>query len=80
MKIIDARSGEVMTLGKTVSYGDGEKIKLVRIDEHLLSPRALVEITYRDPSCVGGGFITTQQWVPLAVQIGQFERVAFISS
>ena len=80
MKIIDARSGEVMTLGKTVSYGDGEKTKLVLVDEQLLSPRALVEMTYRDPSCANGGLVTVQRWVPLAVQIGQFERVAFIPS
>jgi hypothetical protein len=32
VKIIDARSGEVMTLGKAVTYGDGEKIRLVDVD------------------------------------------------
>ena len=43
MKIIDARSGEIMTAGKNVFYGDdgdGEKMKLDRShpDQHFRRP------------------------------------------
>lgn len=82
MKIIDARSGEIMTLGKVVTYGGGEKIRLVDIDEGLFSARALVEETYRDHG--NGKIVTARQWVPLAVRFTHpsflFQRVAFIPS
>jgi len=84
VKIVDARSGKVMTPGKTVSYGDGEKIKLVLVDEGLFSARALVETTHRDYGRPDSALVTAQQWVPLVVRFLHpaflFERVAFIPS
>lgn len=82
MKIVDARSGEVMTLGKIVSYGDGEKMRLVDVDEGLLSARAFIETTYRDHG--NGKIVTSRQWVPLTVRLTHpsflFQRVGFIPS
>jgi hypothetical protein len=46
--VIDCRSGAVMVPGKSVSYGDGERLKLVEVDGRLFGPRALIETTYRD--------------------------------
>lgn len=96
MKIIDARSGEVMTLGKVVSYGSGEQLRLIDLDEGLFSARALIEATYRDFSRMAerpgdqgmprerGSLVTSRQWVPLAVRFMhpsyKFQRVAFIPS
>ena len=89
MKIIDARSGEVMTLGKVVSYGGGEKIRLIDVDEGLFSARALIETTHRDYR-VGPAIrdctplVTSRQWVSLAVRFMHpsymFQHVAFIPS
>ena len=96
MKIIDARSGEVVTPGKVVSYGGGEKIRVIDVDEGLFSARALIETTYRDysrtdhrPSDQGAlrerdPLVTSRQWVPLVVRFMHpsymFQRVAFIPS
>jgi hypothetical protein len=84
MKIVDARSGEIMTPGKIVSYGDGEKICLIDVDEGLLSARALVETTYRDFGSANRRLVIARQWVPLAVRFTHpaflFQRVAFIPS
>lgn len=87
MKIVDARSGEVMTPGKTVSYGGGEKLRVIFVEEKsLFSAQAFVETTYRDYSCSDQkpAFVKTSQWVPLAVRFMHpsylFERVAFIPS
>jgi hypothetical protein len=35
MKIIDTRSGKVVTPGKVVTYGDGEKLRVLDVDEGL---------------------------------------------
>ena len=96
MKIIDTRSGEVMTPGKIVVYGDGEKLRVIDVDQGLFSARALIETTYRDysrtesrPSDQGAirerePLVTAQRWVPLLVRFMHpehlFERVAFIPS
>lgn len=87
MKIIDARSGEVMRPGKTVAYGGGEKLRVVIIDEQsLFRAKALVESTHRDYSKPSGHapLVTTTRWVPLSVRFMHpsypFERVAFIPS
>ena len=84
MKIIDARSGEVMTPGKIVVYGDGEKLRVVTVDQGVFRARALIESTYRDYSKDGDALVTTSQWVPLSVRFLHpaypFERVAFIPS
>jgi hypothetical protein len=84
VKIIDARSGEVMTPGKLVSYGDGEKICVIDVDAGLFSARALVETTYRDYGKPDRDLVTSRQWVPLVVRFTHpahlFQRVAFIPS
>jgi hypothetical protein len=87
VKIIDARSGEVMRPGKTVSYGGGEKLRVVVVDEQgLFRAQALVETTYRDYSRTDQKptLVTKTQWVPLSVRFMHpaypFERVAFIPS
>lgn len=87
MKIVDARSGEVMKPGKTVVYGGGEKLRVVVVDEQsLFRAQALVETTYRDYSRNGKkpALVTKTQWVPLSVRFMHpsfmFERVAFIPS
>lgn len=81
MKIIDARSGEVMTPGKTVTYGtSGEKLRVIDVDEGLFSAHALIETTYRDYSRTGerasdqgatrdrDPLVTTTRWVALTVR------------
>ena len=96
MKIIDARSGEEVTLGKVVSYGGGEQLRLIDVDEGLFSARALIETTYHDytrtlrrPGDQGavrerGPRVTSRQWVPLVVRFTHpghmFQRVALIPS
>jgi hypothetical protein len=85
VKIIDARSGEVMTPGKVVAYGGGEKLRVVTIDQGgLFKARALIESTFRDYSKDGNALVTTSQWVPLSIRFLHpsypFERVAFIPS
>lgn len=85
VKIIDARSGEVMVPGKIVVYGDGEKLRVVTVDQGgLFRARALIASTYRDYSKDGNAMVTTSQWVPLTVRFLHpsypFERVAIIPS
>ena len=96
MKIIDSRSGEIMTPGKIVSYGGGEKLRVIEVDEGLFSARVLIEATYRDysrterrPSDQGASrerdsLVTSLRWVPLVVRFlhpsYMFQRVAFIPS
>jgi hypothetical protein len=84
VKIVDARSGEVLSPGQTVRYGDGEKIKLIEVDEGLMSARALIESTYRDVGQDGYPLVTSRQWVTLSVRFTHpafmFQRVAFIPS
>jgi len=84
VKIVDARSGEVMKRGQIVAYGGGEKLKLVEVDEGFFSARALIETTYRDFGKAGQPLVTARQWVPLAVRLTHpafmFQRVAFIPS
>ena len=94
MKIIDTRSGEVMTPGKIVVYGGGEKLRVIDVEEGLFSARALIETTYRDYSRTDRRssdqgavrdrepLVTSQQWVPLVVRFMHpghlFQHVAFI--
>lgn len=85
MKIVDARSGEVMTPGKVVPYGGGEKIRVVDAELGFFRARALVQRTYRDYSRPDrDALVTTMHWVPLSVRFMHpsymFERVAFIPS
>lgn len=87
VKIIDARSGEVMRPGKTVTYGGGEKLRVIMVDDQgMFRAKAFVQTTYRDYSHADRDppLVTTTQWVPLAVRFMHpgylFERVAFIPS
>lgn len=84
VKIIDSRSGEVMTPGKTVGYGGGEKLRVIDVDVSLVSAKAFVETTYRNYAKDDPAFVTTRRWVPLVVRFLHpahlFERVAFIPS
>ncbi len=82
MKIIDARSGEVMTPGKTVEYGDGESVTLEEVDDRILSARALLQTVHRDPYT--NELVRQRQWVPLRVRFlhpaFMFQRIGFIPS
>jgi hypothetical protein len=84
VKIIDARSGEIVTPGKVVTYGDGEKLLVLDVDVGLFSGRALIETTCRDYSDADHKLVTSRQWVPLVVQFMHpaylFQRIAFIPS
>ncbi len=84
MKIIDARSGKVVTPGQVVTYGDGEKLKLLEVDEGLFSARALIETTHRDFGQADRPLVSDRQWVQLAVRFTHpaflFQHVAFIPS
>ena len=84
MKIVDARTGKVVEPGTIVSYGDGEKLRVIDVDEGLFSARAFVESTYRDHGLPGRPLATTRQWVTLSVRFMHpsflFQRVAFIPS
>lgn len=66
MKIIDARSGEEMAVGKTVKYPDGESHTLLQVEPGILRARARVRRTYQ--SYATGRPVTDEQWVPLAVR------------
>jgi hypothetical protein len=82
MRVIDARSGEEMVIGKTVSYHDGERLTLVDLDEGLLSANAFIESVTRDFQT--GRLVTRRQQIPLLVRLFHpsflFQRVAFIPS
>ena len=95
MKIIDARSGKVMTPGKIVTYDGGEKLRVIDVKEGgLFRARALIERTHCDYSwteprasdqgAVRDPFVTSRQWVLLDVRFMHpaymFQRVAFIPS
>ena len=85
-----------MSPGKIVAYGDGEKIRVVNVEQGLFSARALIETTRRDYSRTEqrasdqgaspdrGPLVTSTQWVRLDVRFMHpaylFERVAFIPS
>jgi hypothetical protein len=73
-----------MVPGKSVAYGDGEKLKLIEVDGRLFGPRALVETTYRDFGQHAGPLVTARQWVLLIVRFTHpsfmFRRVGFIPS
>jgi len=48
MKVIDSRSGREMRIGDLVEYPDGESVRLIDVDEGLLSASAIVEVTSID--------------------------------
>lgn len=81
MKIIDSRSGKVMTPGKIVIYDGGEKLRVIDVKEQgLFTARALIELTQRDysraePRASDQGAVrdrdpmaTSRQWVALDVR------------
>lgn len=85
MRVIDARSGQDMKIGETVRYGGGEWLRLIDVDEGLLSANATIEHCYRDYGRgVDAGFVTSRAIVPLAVRFLHpsffLQRVAFIPS
>ena len=88
MKIIDARSGRVVTIGDTVEWGDGEGFTLLDADVGLFSGEACMRQTLRDYSMrvdIGKApLLTRTAWVPLAVQWLHpryfLQHVAFIPS
>lgn len=87
MRVIDARSGQDMTIGATVRYGGGEQLTLLDIDEGLVSATAYVERVYLDFSKEVGGeapLITDRRQIPLQVRFTHpsffLQKVAFIPS
>lgn len=66
MKIVDARSGEVMKIGTKVSYPGGEFIRLLRVD----GERALLERAYSDVGKPGSPLVEDTAWAPLIVRRG----------
>jgi hypothetical protein len=82
MRVIDARSGKEMRIGDVVTYGEGEKLRLLDIDEGLLSANAVVENTYLDIRT--NKLVTQRSQIPLTVRFMHpgflFQRVAFIPS
>lgn len=79
MKIIDARSGQEMTIGQTISYTDGESVTLLEVEPGILQARARARTVHRDMTKLqSAGFgvidmsklplITQEQWVPLTVR------------
>ena len=81
MKIIDTRSGKVMTPGKVVTYDGGENLRVIDVKEGgLFRARALIERTHRDysrtePRASDQGavrdrdpLVISRQWVSLDVR------------
>lgn len=81
MRVIDARSGEEMTVGKTVNYGDEENLTLLAVRPGLLTARALVRTRTRH---FDGALREGETWVDLAVRYTHpaffAQHVAFIPS
>lgn len=50
MKVVDARSGKEMKIGDVADWGNGEYIRLLDVDEGLLTASAFVEIASVDHS------------------------------
>ena len=82
MRVIDARSGEEVVLGATIQYPDGETLKLLDIDEGLLSATAFVERHFKN--FVTGQWMSDRTQIPLVVQFFHprffLRKVAFIPS
>lgn len=84
MKVIDARTGQEVVVGQTVTYDDDEGITLLELETGLWSARARVRRIYRDPRTTPGGFRTSEAWIPLQVRWTHpryfLQHVAFIPS
>ena len=61
MKVVDAHSGAVISVGQTVDHGDGSSFALLAIKPGILSANMQVRSTYRNP--VTGAMTTDTQWV-----------------
>jgi hypothetical protein len=74
MKVIDARSGDVVNVGDVVRYGPDDWWELLAIDEGLFSARALI---YSPGIGRNGG----RAWAPLRVRYTHpaffLQKVAF---
>lgn len=85
MKVIDARSGKEMRIGDVVNYPDGEWIRLISVDEGILSATAVIdtsEIAY--PPGDGRKLVRRTKKIPLGVRYlhpsYMFQKIAFIPS
>ena len=68
MKIIDARSGQEMQIGRTISYPGGESVTLLEVEPGILSARARARTVFRDWSQAGGPLVAREDWGPLVVR------------
>lgn len=66
MKVIDARSGEEMSVGSVVRYPDGEWLRLDAVRPGILSGKAIITSCDRNP--MTGQLVTRSQEVPLVVR------------
>lgn len=84
MKVIDARSGQELAIGASVSYGDGEGVTLLAVEPGILSARARVRLAYHDYSQPGEPLVTRETWTPLIVRWTHprffLQHVAFLPS
>jgi hypothetical protein len=84
MKIIDARSGEILSVGSTVRYHGGEWTRLEAVTPGLFSASAVIVSHHRDYSKPGDPFVTKQMKVPLRVRWMHpgfpFQHVGFLPS
>jgi len=83
MRVIDARSGQTLTIGQRVEYPDGEWLELVDVEPGVLSASAFIRTACRDPGGSGRVAVLSRQ-IPLTVRwlhpSFMFEHVAFIPS
>ena len=84
MRIIDARSGDEMVVGRTIRYPQGESVTLLEFKPGLFVAKFLVRSRYRDYSRSSRPLVTVTQWVDGPVRYMHpsfmFQRVAFFPS
>ena len=69
MKIIDARSGQEMQIGQTISYPGGESVTLLEVEPGIWSARARARTVSRDWSrAADGPLVVREDWGPLQVR------------
>lgn len=82
MKIIDARSGQEVVIGRRIDYPDGEGITVLHVEPGILSARAEVVSTVLDLGT--GRLVTSRDWVPLTVRWTHprffLQHVAFLNT
>lgn len=84
LRVVDARSGEDVTVGATVRYPDGEWIRLDEVRSWFFGASALITAANKDFTRAGQPIVVKQRRVPLTVRFSQpgfpGARVAFIPS